>query len=105
MFIHKKTRLTPIQAQHIYESYQRESQKVSDLEASYHVFRPTIYKIIRRGREQDFAIHSTRNKRFTCLWYEIKRLPKILEQIEACLKKSGFYFMDGWMSLRSLPTG
>jgi len=105
MVIHKRTRLTPIQRQEIYESYHQENQKVSDLEASYHVFRPTIYKIIRRGREQDFAIHSTRNKRFTCLRYEIKRLPKILEQIEECLKKSGLYSMDGWMSLRSLPTG
>jgi len=87
MVIHKKTRLTPIQRQEIYESYHQENRKVSDLAGSYHVSRPTIYKIIRRGRKQDFTIHSSRNKRFTCLRYGIKRLSKIEKQIEGRLKK------------------
>ena len=33
MVIHKRTRLTPIQRQEIYESYHQENRKVSDLAA------------------------------------------------------------------------
>jgi len=87
MVIHKKTRLTPIQRQEVYNSYHKENRKVSDLAVSYHVSRPTIYKIIGRGRKQDFTIHSSRNKRFTCLRYGIKRLSKIEKKIEERLKK------------------
>lgn len=87
MVIHKRTRLTPIQRREIYEAYHQKNQKVSDLATSYHVSRPTIYKILHRGRKQDFTIHSSRNKRFACLRYGIKRLSKIEKQIEERLKK------------------
>ena len=87
MVIHKKTRLTPIQRREIYEAYYQENRKVSDLAASYHVTRPTIYKIIQRGRKQDFTVHNSTNKRFCCLKYGIKRLSKIEKQIEERLKK------------------
>ena len=46
MVIHKRTRLTPIQRQEVYRAYHEEDRKVSDLACSYHVFRPTIYKIL-----------------------------------------------------------
>jgi transposase InsO family protein len=87
MVIHKRTRLTPIQRREVYEAYHQKNQKVSELAASYHVSRPTIYKILQRGRKQDFTIHSSRNKRFACLRYGIKRLSKIEKQIEERLKK------------------
>jgi transposase InsO family protein len=63
MVIHKRTRLTPIQREEIYRSYHGEGKKVSELAEAYHVSRPTIYKIIRRGRQQDFSIHKSTTKR------------------------------------------
>jgi hypothetical protein len=51
---------------------------------AYHVFRPTIYS--RRGRQRDFSIHKSINKRFCCLKCGIKRLSKIDNEIEYRLK-------------------
>jgi len=86
MVIHKRTRLASIQREEIYREYHKEGKKVSYFAEAYHVSRPTIYKIIRRGRQRDFAIHRSTNKRFCCLKYGIKRLSKIEEAIEARLK-------------------
>jgi len=83
MVIHKRTRLTPIQRQEIYQVYHGEGKQVSELAEAYHVSRPTIYKIIRRGRQRDFSIHKSTNKRFCCLKYGIKRLSKIEKEIES----------------------
>jgi transposase InsO family protein len=79
--------LTPIQRQEIYRGYHGQGKKIRELALAYHVSRPTIYKIIRRGRQRDFSIHKSTNKRFCCLKYGIKRLSKIEKEIEACLKK------------------
>jgi len=87
MVIHKKTRLTPFQREEIYKSYYEDKKKVTDLADEYHVSRPTIYKILRRGRHKDFTIHKSTNKRFRCLRYGIKRLAKIEAEIEAKLKR------------------
>jgi len=87
MVIHKRTRLTPIQREEIYRVYHEEGKKASELSEAYHDSRPTIYKIIRRGRQRDFSIHRSTNKRFCCLKYGIKRLSKIEKEIEARLKK------------------
>jgi transposase-like protein len=81
MVIHKRTRLTPLQREEIYRVYHGEGKKISELAEAYHVSRPTIYKIIQRGRQRDFAIHPSTNKRFRCLKYGIKRLSKIEEAI------------------------
>jgi transposase InsO family protein len=86
MVIHKRTRLTPIQREEIYQVYHGQGKKVSDLAESYHVSRPTIYKILRNGRQRDFSIHKSTNKRFRCLKYGIKRLSKIEKKIESRLK-------------------
>ena len=86
MVIHKRTRLTPIHREEIYRVYHGAGKKVSDLAKSYHVSRPTIYKIIRRGRQRDFSIHKSTNKRFCYLKYGIKRLSKIEKEIESRLK-------------------
>jgi len=87
MVIHKKTRLTPIQRQAIYSSYYEDKKTVTDLAEAYHVSRPTIYKILRRGRHKDFTIHRSTNKRFRCLPYGIKRLARVEAEIEARLKR------------------
>lgn len=88
MVIHKKTRLTPFQRQEIYKSYYEDNKKVSALAEEYHVSRPTIYKILRRGRNKDFTIHRSTNKRFRCLPYGIKRLAKIEAELEAKRKRA-----------------
>ncbi|TLN09864.1 IS481 family transposase [bacterium] len=83
MVIHKCTRLTPFQRQEIYKSYYDDRKTVSALAEEYHVSRPTIYKILRRGRSKDFTIHRSTNKRFRCLPYGIKRLAKVEDKLEA----------------------
>ena len=87
MVIHKRTRLTPHQRTEIFEGFTKHKKRVSDLASEYHVSRPTIYKIIRRGRLKDFSIHDSTNKRFRCLKYGIRRLAKIEKTIEERLKR------------------
>lgn len=87
MVIHKKTRLTPFQREQVYRKYHDENVRVSDLAKEYHVSRPTIYKIIHRGKSNDFSIHKSINKRFRCIKYGIKRLANIEAKIEAKLKR------------------
>ena len=77
MEIHKQTRLTPIQRQEIYRIYHGEGKKVSELAQSYHISHPSIYRVIRGGRQQDYSIHRSANNRFRCLNYGIKYLSKI----------------------------
>ena len=86
MIIHKRTRLTPTQREDIYRKYTKEKIQVSALAREYHVSRPTIYKIIKYGRLQDFSIHRSENQRFRCLPYGLRRLDKIEKAIEEKLK-------------------
>ncbi|MCK5833913.1 hypothetical protein KAH81_09635 [bacterium] len=72
MVIHKRTRLTPMQRQEIYDAHFKKKRRVCDLAREYHVSRPTIYK--------------STNARFRCLHYGIKRLEKV-EAIEERLKQ------------------
>lgn len=87
MVIHKRTRLTPFQRESIYKEYYQDRKRVCDLAREYHVTRPTIYKILNRGRRKDFSIHKSTNKRFRCLKYGIKRLAKIEKKLEERLKR------------------
>jgi transposase InsO family protein len=79
--------LTPIQRQEIFKKYYRENLRICDLCRQYSVSRPTIYKILERGRQKDFSVHKSINKRFRCLEYGIKRLSKIEAELEKKLKK------------------
>lgn len=83
MNIHKRARLTPLQRQKIFEKYYRQNLRICDLVRQYSTSRPTIYKIIHRGRHQDFSVHKSTNQRFRCLEYGLKRLAKV----EAALEK------------------
>ena len=87
MEIHKKTRLTPIQREEMCSDYYKNHIRVCDLCRKYHVTAPTVYKIIYRGKNNDFTIHKSINKRFRCLEYGLKRLSKIEKSIEEKLKK------------------
>ena len=87
MNIHKNTRLTPIQRKEVYKNYYVHHIRKCDLAEKYHVSRPTIDKILRRGRNNDFSVHRSANKRFRCLEYGFKRLAKIEKQIEEKKKR------------------
>jgi len=82
MTIHKRARLTPIQRQEVFEKY-KTGVRICDLTRQYSVSRPTLYKIVHRGKYRDFSIHQSGNKRFRCLEYGLRRLSKI----EAILEK------------------
>ena len=87
MVIHKRTKLTPLQRRQVYDDYHKHRIRKCDLIKKYQVSRPTIDKILNRGRKKDFTIHNSKNKRFTCLKYGIKRLSKIEKKIEDRLRK------------------
>lgn len=87
MTIHKRARLTPIQRQEIFEKYYQGNIRICDLCRQYSISRPTIYKILERGRQKDFSLHQSTNKRFRCLEYGLKRLAKIEAELERKLKQ------------------
>ena len=87
MKIHKNTRLTPLQRKEVYKDYYTHHIRKCDLVKKYRVSRPTIDKILYRGRNKDFSIHNSINKRFRCLQYGFKRLAKIETSIQEKLKK------------------
>ena len=86
MTIHKKARLTPIQRKAIFNKYYKENIRICDLCRQYSVSRPTIYRVLERGRHKDFSVHKSVNKRFRCLEYGLKRLSKIEAELEKKLK-------------------
>jgi transposase InsO family protein len=87
MNIHKRTKLTPLQRKEIYERHHKDKLRVTDLAFEYHVSRPTIYTVLKRGRLNDFSIHKSTNARFRCLKYGLRRLARIEKEIEERLKR------------------
>lgn len=87
MQIHKKTRLTPIQRKQLADDYYVRHIRKCDLTRKYQTTYPTVYKILRNAKNNDYSIHRSVNKRFQCLEYGLKRLSKIEKQIEEKLKK------------------
>lgn len=86
MVIHKRTRLTTVQRRELVQNYYS-GWRVCDLRRHYGVSTPTVYKIIHRGRLNDYSIHRSENKRFRCLEYGLKRLSKVEHEVEARLRK------------------
>lgn len=87
MVIHKRTRLTPLQREEVYKDFHVHHIRKCELVKKYDVSRPTIDKILNRGRKNDFSIHSSKNKRYACLEYGMRRLSKIEKKVEERLKK------------------
>lgn len=87
MTIHKRARLTPLQRKEVWHKYHNEHIRICDLVRQYSVTSPTIYKILHQGRNHDFSLHKSTNKRFRCLEYGIKRLAKVERELEERLKK------------------
>lgn len=86
MIIHKRARLTPIQRREIFDKYFNKGVRICDLQRQYSVSRPTIYRALERGRDNDFSIHKSINKKFRCLEYGLKRLSKVEAELEKKLK-------------------
>ncbi|OGZ56205.1 MAG: hypothetical protein A3H64_01175 [Candidatus Ryanbacteria bacterium RIFCSPLOWO2_02_FULL_45_11c] len=86
MTIHKHTRLTPIQRQELYHDYHSNNLRVCDLIRKYRVSAPTVYKILHRGRQRDFSVHTSTNARFRMIRYGLKRLAKVEQKLERKLK-------------------
>jgi predicted DNA-binding protein YlxM (UPF0122 family) len=61
---HKNTRIKPEHREKIYFDLKNKRRSVSELADEYRVSRPTIYKIIKRGKHKDFSIHKSTNKRY-----------------------------------------
>jgi transposase InsO family protein len=86
MVVHKRTKLTPILREAIYNDYHHNRIRVCNLMRKYHVTAPTIYRVLKRGRVKDFSVHKSINHRYRCLKWGIKRLSKIEAEIEERLK-------------------
>lgn len=91
MTIHKRARLTPVQRQEIFEKY-RSGTRICDLTRQYSVSRPTIYKIVQRGRYRDFTLHKSMNARYRCLQYGLKRLAKVEAALEKKLRQEALRY-------------
>lgn len=91
MVIHKRTRLTPIQRKGLVQRYYG-GERICDLCRRYGVTAPTVYKIIHRGRLNDYSVHHSVNKRFRCLEYGLKRLAKVERTLEEKLKKQALRY-------------
>ena len=76
MNIHKRTKRTPQQREGIYRRHHTEHIRVALLAKEYHVSRPTIYKILARGRKRDFSIHNSCNAPFRTPAWGMKRFAK-----------------------------
>lgn len=87
MHIHKRTRLTPLDRQEIWRLYGTGEWKIVALAREFRVSRPTIYKVIRRARHQEFVPRKSTNKRFLQTKYGIKRLAKVEDRVERRKKK------------------
>lgn len=92
MTIHKRTRLTPIQRRELYDDYHIKHLRIRDLILKYRVSAPTVYKILKRGRQRDFSVHNSINARFRIIQYGLKRLAKVERELEEKLKKQALRY-------------
>jgi transposase InsO family protein len=92
MNIHKKTRLTPFQRKEIFSDRHVGKMRITDLCHKYCVTAPTIYKVLKRGRGNDFSVHKSTNVRYRVIEYGLKRLAKIEHRIEERLKKQALRY-------------
>jgi len=79
--MHKHTRLLPYMRRAIYVSWGK-GQTVASLAREYKVSRVTIYKVIERGRLNEFNNRASINHRFRTIEYGLKRLNKIEKKLQ-----------------------
>jgi len=92
MNLHKNTRLTPIQRKKVWQDHSELHLNPTQLAQRYRVSRPTIYKILKRARLQEFQPRRSVNRRFRCLKFGCKRLARIERKIEERLRKKALRY-------------
>lgn len=84
--MHKNTKVTPKCRVEIYELW-KTGKRVATLAKMFRVSRPTIYKILKRARMNDFSIHLSINHRYKQALYGLRKLSKTEKKLEAKLRK------------------
>ena len=79
--MHKHTKLLPYMRRAIYQDW-IVGQSVTNLAKEYKVARPTIYKVLERGRLNDFNNHLSINLRFRTIEYGLKKLSIIGKKLQ-----------------------
>ena len=79
--MHNNTRLLPYMRRAIYYSWV-DGASVTTLSREYKVSRPTVYKVLERGRLKDFNNHLSINSRFRTIEYGLKRLTVVEKKIQ-----------------------
>jgi transposase InsO family protein len=87
MNMHKRIRLTPHDREEIWRLYGSGEWTVVALAERYRVSRPTIYKVLKRARHQEFSPRKSTNTRFLNVRYGIKRLAKVERTLEEKKKR------------------
>ena len=83
MTVHKHTRLLPRERRELVRDYYEAKMRVCDLVRKYRISAPTVYKIIRRAKEEnDYSIRRSINIRYRCIRYGMKRLEKVEQYLE-----------------------
>lgn len=85
--MHKNSRLTEYQRKEIWREYGEGRKKPPELATKYNVSIPTIYKVLKRARLQEFKPRDSTNKRYKLAKYGIKRLSKIEKKLEEKKRK------------------
>lgn len=76
-----------MQRKELYGDYHTGHMRICDLIRKYHVTAPTIYKVLKRGRQRDFTVHLSTNARFRTIKYGLRRLAKVEQRLERKLKQ------------------
>ena len=85
MNIHKRTRLTLLDRQEIWQLYQTRLWKVAHLAERFQVSRPTIYDVLKRCQATGIDSADSTNQRIKTLQYGLKRLAKIEQNASSVL--------------------
>jgi hypothetical protein len=62
--MHKHTKLTPVVRKEIFQVWKKEQCSLRELGRRYHVDKNVIARVIARGAEGDFSVHTTVNARY-----------------------------------------
>lgn len=79
--MHKNTKLLPYMRRAIYQAW-LSGQTVTSLSREYKVTRKIIYRVLERGRINDFVNHKSINHRFKAIEYGLKKLALTEKKLE-----------------------
>ena len=62
--MHKTTKLTPVMRKEVYRRWKKGGVSLRALGSEYHVDKKVIQRIVARGSEGDFSVHTSVNARY-----------------------------------------